>query len=369
MDHHRRSGRIQDESSHLSRPQVFVQLQFGVSWNQRHTPSTHTLTYMSRNLRNSRDLGNFPRQVPPASTNYLAVPEPRQLRHQDKSSRHHPRHSQKRRASRGRQEQPDIQDTRPPRGSAFEDCGYMRTWVRDETRLQPTIRPQKEARDRGRAPSHERGSSAPPPWSESPWGGQGLSSTLFPPPARTFGDQSQMMTPLPVPPNTYRLGSDGMPWDAYGWPQEASGMESEDFDHTSPFVNNPTIVPLSPQRHRTEDPERVRELESLSTAMMTVDNGFENQWWYQGSRESTEFWTQAEPGSRRSMPEHLLVSAAEPTFSTMDDLAGAPPPGHQNSDAHFLVSPLSATSGSPAHGFRPLQRSLTTRSEELFFET
>lgn len=31
---------------------------------------------------------------------------------------------------------------------------------------------------------------------------------------------------------------------------------------------------------------RAREMETLATAMMTVDNGFEDQWWYQGHRLS-----------------------------------------------------------------------------------
>lgn len=185
------------------------------------------------------------------------------------------------------------------------------------------------------------------------------------------------MKPLPARPDQFRLGSDGLPWDAYDWPPGTAYGEDEPAEHsTPPFANNPTVVPLSPERAgRIEDPEQVRELESLSTAMMTVDNGFENQWWYQGPRESTEWWARVEPGSRRSLPEAMLVSAMDPTFSpfspfsTLDNFSGTLPPEDRASSMHILVSPLSETSGSPAQSFRPLQRAFSTRSEELFIGT
>lgn len=359
MDQQRRSGKIQDERGPLSKPQVYVQLQFGVSWNQRHSPSTHSLTYMSRNLRNSRDYGNFPRQVVPANTNYLNAPGP-----------HPPHYLQKPQPPPGHSEQHNSRDTRSRRRAGHEH-GRHRPRAVDETRLQPVpVRTEREARSETRASSNERGNSAPPPVNESPWDAEGPSSTLFPPPGRhRVGEQSQMMKPLPAPPDQFRLGSDGMPWDAYAWPPGTSSSEGEDPDRRSPFVNNPTVVPLSSQG-RPDDPQRVQDLETLSTAMMTVDNGFENQWWYQGSRETTDWWARVEPGSRRSMPEAMLVSAAEPTFSTFDDFSGTIPPTEDiSSSLHMIVSPLSESAGSPAQSFRPLQRTLTTRSEELFIGT
>lgn len=355
MDQHRRSGQIQDERGHLSRPQVYVQLQFGVSWNQRHIPSTHSLTYMSRNLRNSRDYGNFPRQVAPANTNYLTAPGP-----------HLPPYLQKPQPPPGHIEQHNSRDIRSRRRTGHEH-GRQHPRAMDETHLQPAaVRTERAARSEIRAPSNERGNSAPPPVNDSPWDAEGPSSTLFPPPGRRpISEQPQVMKPLPAPPNQFRLGSDGLPWDAYAWPPGTSSNEGEDPDRRSPFVNNPTVVPLESQR-RADDTQRVEDLESLSTAMMTVDNGFENQWWYQGSRETTDWWARVEPGSRRSMPEAMLVSATEPTFSPFDDFSGIIPPEDKSSGAHMLVSPLSESTGSPAQSFMPLQRTLTTRSEELF---
>ncbi|KAK7739235.1 hypothetical protein SLS62_011280 [Diatrype stigma] len=356
MDQQRRSEQIHDERSHLHKPQVYVQLQFGVSWNKRHSPSTHSVTYMSRNLRNSRDYGNFPRQVPQGSTSYASASAP-----------HLPSYLQKPRPPPGHIPQQRSQDTHPQaRRRAGPEYGRQYSRAADEARLQPAVRTEREARSETRAPSNERGNSAPPPVNENPWDAEGPAPTLFPPPGRRpISEQPQMMKPLPAAPDQFRLGSDGLPWDAYAWPPGTSS-EGTDPERRSPFVNNPTVVPLSPQRGRVDDPARVQELESLSTAMMTVDNGFENQWWYQGPRESTDWWARVEPGSRRSMPEAMLVSATEPTFSSFDDFSGIiPPADDRSSGLDVLVSPLSE-SGSPGQSFLPLQRSLTTRSEELF---
>ena len=371
----RRTGQIQNERGPLPKPQVFVRVEFGVSWNKRHSPSSHTLTYMSRNLRNSRDLGNFPRQVPPATTNYLAAPPEfleAQRREQHTSVRPETSsHSLSQQSSRGHSRQSEGHDhaTLSRQTPPTSEHRRRRTKPLDESRLHPRREQQREARSGFRAPSLDRGNSEPPPLSESPWDNDGPSSTLFPPPGRRPLSENPhvMAKPLPPAPNQFRLGSDGLPWDAYAWPPgTSSGHDEEEAVHESPYENNPTVVPLSAPESHADHIQQAQELESLSTAMMTIDNGFENQWWYQGPRESTQCWTRSEPGTMRNLDEAMLASAAEPTYSPTDGPSGTLP--DDRSALNFIVSPLSAHSGSPGQSTGPLRRTWTTKSEELFME-
>ncbi|KAI1100060.1 hypothetical protein F4804DRAFT_336628 [Jackrogersella minutella] len=347
-----RDNPIQNERSNLSKPQIFVQLAFGVSWSQRHTPQTHTMTYMSRNLKNARDSGHFPRQVPPPTTNFLAAQEPRQHRSREHSGRHHQERQQNRHHHHNQQSRA---------GAQIREQGRPRGQTNDQPNDQLRARPRLSSKTEGRAMYHERGRSAPPPFNDSPWDAH-PSSTNFPSRAQPNREQSEAYKALPPPPNQYRLGEDGLPWSAFSWPADA---EDDDNDgDRSPFANNPTTVPLCTERPRNEE-ERVRELESLSTAMMTVDNGFENQWWYQGPREAVEPWWPQDAGEESEDAGTLTTAEAL-------SLAGSEPPValgfHDDhlASLHALVSPISEVS-SPGQSFnRPLARSLTTRSEELW---
>lgn len=361
MDQNRNKP-IPDERSNLSKPQIFVQLAFGVSWSQRHTPQTHTLTYMSRNLKNARDSGNFPRQVPAPNTNYLDVPEQQQQR-QHRSREHAGRHHQHRQQSRPRHHGQQSHALAQSR-----EHGRPRAQTNNQPNEQLRVRPRRGSRGEARGTLHERGRSAPPPFNDSPWDVHHASgSTLSP--YRGNGEPSQASKALPAPPSQYRLGEDGLPWSAWAWPADAPDRpdgDDGDSSNETPYANNPTTVPLSTDRLHGEDPERVRELESLSTAMMTVDNGFESQWWYQGNRESVETWwpqdsedDETEGARTLTTAEALLLSNSEPPSAI--EYSNEP-----LASFHDMVSPISDTS-SPAQSFRgPLYRSLTTRSEELW---
>ncbi|CAJ2508817.1 Uu.00g138430.m01.CDS01 [Anthostomella pinea] len=222
-----------------------------------------------------------------------------------------------------------------------------------------------------RGSSHERGRSAPPPINDSPWDARAsTTATLFPHRSQALSDQPRAWKALPTTPGQFRLGEDGLPWSAWAWPSDPNGYEDE-----SPFANNPTTVHLSPERRRRiEDPERVRELETLSTAMMTVDNGFENQWWFQGPRASTTRASDDGDNDNNddddndddddarplSAAEAMLLASAEPPATGGDTYDSGPP------NPYDIVSPISDMS-SPTPSFRgPLYRSLTTRSEELW---
>ncbi|KAI2471175.1 hypothetical protein F4781DRAFT_429751 [Annulohypoxylon bovei var. microspora] len=348
-----RNRPIQNERNNISKPQIFVQLAFGVSWSQRHTPQTHTVTYMSRNLKSARDSGNFPRQVPPPNTNYLNAQEQRQNRSREHSGRHHQERQQHRHHHHAQQ---------PRAAGQTREHGRPRGQTNEQSNEHLRARPRVGSRNEGRETLHERGRSAPPPFNDSPWDVHHASSAApFPPFTQASREQPEGWEALPAPSSQYRLGEDGLPWSAWAWPVDDDGDES-------PYANNPTTVPLSTERPRSDDLERARELESLSTAMVTVDNGFENQWWYQGPRESAEPWWPREAGDEAdesgnlTTAEALLLSDSEPPLalrSNEDHLASL----------HDLVSPMSDTS-SPAQSFaRPLYRSLTTRSEELWLES
>ncbi|CCF41268.1 hypothetical protein CH063_11598 [Colletotrichum higginsianum] len=136
-------------------------------------------------------------------------------------------------------------------------------------------------------------------------------------------------------------------------------------------VSTTKITPGSKDR---DDPGRRQELEALSAAMMTVDNGFENQWWYQGERQQTI-----------PLAGDLLTSTAHGTTTATAQAipqTPMPPPSHDSRESmgwatdqggsrdammsgtlynpSVLVSPMSEYASPRIH------RSMTTRSEELF---
>ncbi|KAI1194320.1 hypothetical protein F5X97DRAFT_280613 [Nemania serpens] len=315
---------IPNERNSLGKPQLFVQLSFGVSWSDRHIPRTHTLSYTSKHLKNARNSGHFPRQdSEPCHQNRRQDP----LHRQNRSERHH----QERPCGRG------------------VHCSHY----------PGTLSPPREPRSESRRRKNERGSSAPPAAHDSPWGdeGGGLSATLFPRPARTTRNPPHIWKDLPTNPERFRLGEDGLPWSAWTWPFGSDGDDDE-----PPFANLPTTLPLSPpSRPRSEDPQRVRELEALSTAMVTVDNGFENQWWNQGTLEPT---ARASPIAHEddvhpmSTADALLLSAAEPP-------SGVETYSPNSETFRGLVSPLSDFSPGFSNS-NPMQRSGSTGSDELW---
>ena len=47
-----------------------------------------------------------------------------------------------------------------------------------------------------------------------------------------------------------------------------------------------------------------KDLRLLSIAMMTVDNGFEDQWWQQGPKEQIDWWSRGWRGDANSTMPH-----------------------------------------------------------------
>ncbi|KAI1809064.1 hypothetical protein GGS20DRAFT_573726 [Poronia punctata] len=274
---------MQNERSHLGKPQLFVQLSFGLSWTDRHIPQSHHFSYTSKKLKSARDSGHFPRQIPPTD-------------HQYGHQRRHQEYVEWRNTDERHRSDPEHPRGRPGK-SRFHPFGSQR----------PPTEPQTVARQVPTA--SERRRSAPPPSPGVRWrdNEEEPSATRFPRPARAIVKAPTLWKDLPMDPS-----GEGLPSSVSAWPFETDN----DDQNEPPFANLPTVVPLSPvDRWRTEDPQRVRELTSLSTAMMTVDNGFENQWWYQGERQSVDFTipsSQDDDIRPMSMADAAVLSAAEP---------------------------------------------------------
>ncbi|KAK8015897.1 hypothetical protein PG991_008785 [Apiospora marii] len=408
------SRSLPSERSHMAKPQIFVHLEFGVSWSHRHTPRTHAVTYTSRNLRDSRDRGAFPRQLPPTNTNYLATLHHQQQwqreigEHRHQARQHYQQTQHEQSQPHQQQAQQSIYNSTPPAQPDGRRLGWE--WDRDSLERSHETTPdgqrnrRRESRSESRGLSHERGNSAPPPINDSPWDAATGASLFAPPPAAATTaaaataaaptshsrqnrtqEAPRIWKPLPEAPGRYRLGEDGLPWSAFAWPVDPHGPDEDPGEPD--YANQPAPVDVAPRRSRVEDRAKAMELESLSAAMMTVDNGFESQWWYQGPREPMARLSrdQEEP-QRLSMADAQLLNAAEPMS------ASAPPPegwyapttpqndgydqfstwdghgtmGTSSGSIGGIVSPISTLSASPQQ-YRALHRTLTTRSEELFF--
>ncbi|TLS23641.1 uncharacterized protein PpBr36_06676 [Pyricularia pennisetigena] len=400
----------------LHRPQIYVNLEFGVSWSQAHLPNRHGIEYRSRGLRDKTVGGSYSRQVPPPNTNYLeqipvvafaypyTVDDSNQLQlyyHQDQflqlpvdpsygfypseqseqqqQSQHvpiPPRASSL--AASQESPQPASQTanittvpslpvdigTRPatqttitssrdpaPRGRQFSNPRRFQPQLESPVEEPEEHRPSRETR----TPVHSRGRSAPPPIADSPWNVQAQPAVFqftqqsvpsVSSPTQSAGSVAmqgrsisqgdpRLWKALPEPPTSFRLGEEGMPWEALSWPM---GYEPEaDPEHarasssypgerrlpssfpTAPSSRyspphdggtNMTYLPYSPIRvaniqvtspvqtpgvprpsaAAVTSPEG-RDLGALSVAMMTIDNGFESQWWNQGEREAIQVRT------------------------------------------------------------------------------
>lgn len=189
-----------------------------------------------------------------------------------------------------------------------------------------------------------------------------------------------------------------MPWSAWSWPfdydpnddltdhagslhshsrdaDRATNRETEAED--APFLNSPTVVdiqsPLEAPRYRQEDPERVRELEALGQAMMTIDNGFEDQWWNQGERHAVPVTSNAGDLITSNPNQTPPQQHAGHEWSPAAALGWTPIPPSGAADerlafstANNLVSPITDYD-SPPPVYNRLNRTLSTRSDELWF--
>lgn len=388
----------------LQKPQVFVKVEFGVSWSAQHLPRRHGYEYKSRALRERNP--DFPRHVPPPTTNYLATAsiqpfQQGQLPHlpQDDHASH-------------LQQQRSLPPTQNPSSSTFlspepypSERGRSRhiEAIPEPPPLGPFPPTQRGESMASSLDRHERGSSAPPPLSENKWDvpaqetarlAAGSSIACAATQTRPF---SNVWKDLPEVPSRFRLGEDGMPWEGtwtfpMGWepfldpdpylrpsstqtPPPSCQFRSPSPEQT--FSPNFADIhsPAEQSSARPDESARRRELEALGSAMMTVDNGFENQWWNQGERGERRHLTAMHPPratSEQAQEQMALgwVGALLPPSSSVDGNGErlsldcmSPEDSVGPSLNNLVISPVSSYSGPVGN----LARSLSTRSDELWF--
>ncbi|KAK4187840.1 hypothetical protein QBC35DRAFT_218693 [Podospora australis] len=366
-------------------PEIYLHLEFRVAWSKKQQPAkNHQVTYRSRNARERTPA--FPRQVPATNTNYLAAIhdfDQRQARTREFRQSHLSRHHQLQ----------EYYQEEERRGRATHQQQI------------PVIREPEHRQTRAESrPSHERGSSAPPPFGENPWD------------VSVGGGGYETPKALPAVPSQFRLGEGGEPWSTWSLPPgfDPDTLPQDDHDeleqhqqrprNSMAYATNPTmvstfspepatssashhhqhhhhyhveadpVVSATPPAPRADTTGRVRELEALSAAMMTVDNGFENQWWYQGQRarvgnKEEEIAVPERADTPESTRFHRWSTGPFEDDNEVDDGQLHHDSATQTlSEAQTgLVSPMTENALSPAPVFATLHRSLSTRSEELWF--
>ncbi|KAF9766313.1 hypothetical protein IL306_001304 [Fusarium sp. DS 682] len=393
------------------------------------------ITYVSKSMRDRAN--QFPRQLPPTNTNYLNAPAQYQVTYQQMSTQtqqpqtqppHQSAHTTQNLPPNiysrdpvpiGMAQQTTYQPYRPPQAQhhireyyapAAQAQQYQGETQPEEVRL------SARSAERG---SHERGRSAPPPLNSSPWDVTTNNNS---------GAEPQVWKALPATPNQFRLGEGDMPWDAWTFPMGFND-NNEDDDRNEGGENRtrsreaslratwgpefPGEPSRSVQSLQVDDRARgkAKDIQSLASALMTVDNGFEDQWWYQGPRlvhlhgtsvmvptavpkssfhpdhqQSSVGWAlsreereqqnyekhqrQLQQGHReqehqryqRSRQRHLSLQD-EQLASFVSPNTSFQPVSPRSSTAD-IVSPLSDYP-SPLSSYGGLRRSLTTRSDEL----
>ncbi|KAK4464261.1 hypothetical protein QBC42DRAFT_263835 [Cladorrhinum samala] len=366
-------------------PEIYLHLEFRVAWSkkqQQQPAKPHQVTYRSRGSRERAPA--FPRQVPAPNTNYLAAI-----------------HDFDQRQAHLRDLRQRCVETHPQRGHGqLQEYYQVHEEVpRGRQQQVPIIQePQHRATRADSRSSYERGRSAPPPFGENPWDvnvSRGGVSTK---------------KALPAVPSQFRLGEGREPWSTWSLPptfdagmfsSEGSSAEDRDTQRDSiAYATTPAMVStFSPescimtreqqqqQHQRVPTPPPItdpvstgkqKELGALAAAMVTVDNGFENQWWYQGHRkgatgeddDQAQTSAVAAPIDSPVFPDHLN-HRAWPSVPATDLTASASVHGYEGEEEEGtlptgIVSPMTEAAFSPAPGFASLHRSMSTRSEELW---
>jgi hypothetical protein len=409
------------------RPAIYVHLEMGLSLPKIMSKDRH-ITYISKSMRDRAN--QFPRQLPPPNTNYLNASSQYQACHQQMPTQIQPpqdqlqhqfayhtnnlppniysrdpvsagvAHEQSYQPYRPQQAQHNIREYYTPAAPAQQQQGS----------LQPEEIP-RSSRSTSRS-SHERGKSAPPPLNSSPWDIN---------PSHASGSEPQIWKALPATPNQFRLGEGDMPWDSWTFPM---GFEdnNEGDDHGEGGEGRtrsreaslratwgpefPGEYPRSTQSVQVDDRARGKatDMQSLASALMTVDNGFEDQWWYQGPRlvnihgnvmvptavpkssfhpdhqQSSVGWAVSHEEAQRQRDQHQLQQKRQEQQRRRQrhlSLQEQQIESFVSSNASFqLVSPHSGTGTadivsplsdypSPLSSYGGLRRSLTTRSDEL----
>ncbi|KAH8179514.1 hypothetical protein LIA77_01033 [Sarocladium implicatum] len=336
------------------RPGLYVRFEVGVSW-PRHMHKRRSISYTSGGLRDRSQ-----RALPPAAPDSTALQHHRPTEAQLRSDQAYLRHIYNYASHNTNvSEYPDWQQpsflasnqytaAQPGLAPSHHDThvqGHHFTPYR--AACEPATLPLPHGDPpmrRSRSPSshNSRGSSAPPPTHDRPWDDEPepMASTAVPVRKAIPLARSHMFKPLPATPNQFRLGDDLMPWTGSPDPAAYSAVEDSRRGQAEGSLRSHGSPAKQFAKSSKDDQERGRtvEMQSLATALMTVDNGFEDQWWYQGPRMMTMAGDLIAPAPFRDMYEQT------------PDIRGysKPPSGPQfqaNTPASTVVDLVSPLSG------------------------
>ncbi|XEU95778.1 hypothetical protein FSHL1_001062 [Fusarium sambucinum] len=414
------------------RPAIYVHLEMGLSLPKIMSKDRH-ITYISKSMRDRAN--QFPRQLPPANTNYLNSSSEYQAGHQQMLTQTQPTQDQLQHqfAYHANNLAPNTYSRDPVSTSVAQGQSYqpyrpqqvqhdIREYYAPDSTAQPppqrdSLQPEEALRSSRstRRGSHERGKSAPPPLNSSPW-------DIGPPHAS--GNEPYLWKALPATPSQFRLGEGDMPWDSWTFPAGLDDNNEED-DHGErgdgrkrsreaslratwgPEFPIEYSRPTQPVQVDDRARGKAKDIQSLASALMTVDNGFEDQWWYQGPRlvnihgnvmvptavpkssfhpdhqQSSVGWAvsheeaqrlknqnnqhqlqQKRQEQQRRRQRHLSLQEQQLESFVPSNASFQPVSPYSGTNTADIVSPLSDYP-SPLSSYGGLRRSLTTRSDEL----
>ncbi|CEI40139.1 hypothetical protein FVEN_g12408 [Fusarium venenatum] len=414
------------------RPAIYVHLEMGLTLPKIMSKDRH-ITYVSKSMRDRAN--QFPRQLPPANTNYLNSSSQYQAGHQQMLTQTQPTQYQLQHqfAYHANNLPPNTYSRDPVSTSVAQGQSYqpyrpqqvqhdIREYYAPNSTAPPppqrdSLQPDEVLRSSRstRRGSHERGKSAPPPLNSSPW-------DISPPHAS--GNEPHLWKALPATPNQFRLGEGDMPWDLWTFPVGLDDNNEED-DHGErgdgrkrsreaslratwgPEFPSEYSRPTQPVQVDDRARGKANDIQSLASALMTVDNGFEDQWWYQGPRlvnihgnvmvptavpkssfhpdhqQSSVGWAvsheeaqrlknqndqhqlqQKPQEQQRRRQRHLSLQEQQLESFVPSNASFQPVSPYSGTNTADIVSPLSDYP-SPLSSYGGLRRSLTTRSDEL----
>ena len=378
-------------------PHLYVHLEVGISWTSKKQPKSHEVAYGSKGSKTAvREKDQcpgpkLPRQMSAPDPTYLAAIhdfEQRQSRARENRKAARPAPSP---APQLNISMPDARlNPHHQMQEYYQVAGYY-----GPPQHATSSRQQRRRSRSGSKSAGERGQSAPPHTGDNAWDAEFMGEQVVGPSNSSPRPPSDVWKALPAAPNQFRLGEAGMPWsspmafdagagsndDVSDLPSAHNHQDSIPTFHpddeasiyeASPVTGISVFSPGPSKSHTRGDsePASVRDLEELSAAMVTVDNGFENQWWNQGQRRSMVPPAPIEePPSlnRRTSVRSLGWAVANNNTPPQEEIPSMP-----SIAASDIVSPLSEYSTlafSPPMTHASLHRSMSTRSAEMWLTT
>jgi hypothetical protein len=374
------------------KPAVYFHVEFGVSWTPGQPSKTKQATYMSRNMRNQP--GQVPRRIQHANSDFMGTSSQRYLTAQDHRTTaegpsqiyeyYAPTHQY---ASRRHATSPRHADHHREHHREHHHREHHHHHHAHAVRAPGANHPGRRSRSLNRSSQEQRGKSAPPPLNTAnPWEAEPepMTATILP-----------SKPDLPVSPHQaegagfkhsqFNLEHDDAPWSASFPPGFMLPLDSEHGEGMSRTAGDRGTFGAPPRRSENQDRGRVTEIESLAAALMTVDNGFEDQWWNQGPRlvniggelksasALEEMLVARERAGSVDTAEEIraararfgsIVSPLDDAEPSMISRRASLPTDSPVPSIVDIVSPVSDVS-SPGPSFRVMRRTLTTRSDEL----